>query len=227
MQYKNITYGKFISRPNRFIGIIEIDGVCQTVHIKNTGRCKELLVTGNKVILVPSNNPHRKTKYDLISVYKKDNLLINMDSFLPNAAVEEWLPKSLLFSDKAEIKREVTYGNSRFDLFVTDDDRKAFIEVKGVTLEENMHCHFPDAPTERGVKHIRELIRCVKEGYEAYIIFVIQMKGALSFSPNEKTHAEFGAALREAANSGVKILAYDCEVAPDKVEICSPVPIVL
>lgn len=227
MQYKNITFGTFISRPNRFIGIVEINGERHTVHIKNTGRCKELLVPGNKVILEMSDNPDRKTKYDLISVYKRDNLLINMDSFLPNMVVEEWLPQSGLFSENAVIKREVSFGNSRFDLFVTDGDRKVFIEVKGVTLEDNFHCRFPDAPTQRGVKHIFELINCVNEGYEAYIIFVIQMKGARSLSPNDETHKEFGEALRKAVQQGVNLLAVDCDVLPGKVEICNYIPIIL
>ncbi len=225
MKYKNITYGKFVSRPNRFIGIVEIDGIANTVHIKNTGRCKELLVPGSTVVLEKSENPARKTQYDLVSVYKNESIFINIDSQLPNGVVEEWLITSGIFSKNAVIRREVTYGNSRFDIFVSDGERNAFIEVKGVTLEDNMHCRFPDAPTERGVKHLRELINCVKEGYECYVIFVIQMKGALSLSPNDETHPEFGKTLREADKAGVQILAYDCIVTPDSVAISSSVPI--
>ncbi len=227
MEYKNIIFGTFISRPNRFIGIVDIDGVRETVHIKNTGRCKELLLSGNKVVLEKSDNPERKTAYDLVSVYKKNDLLINMDSQLPNGLVAEWLPESGLFSKNAIIKREVTFNNSRFDLFVEDGVRKAFIEVKGVTLEENGHCRFPDAPTERGVKHIRELIECAKQGYEAYVIFVIQFRGALSLSPNDETHKEFGNALREAFEKGVKVLAYDCIVTDTTVNINSRVNVIL
>lgn len=227
MEYKNITYGIFVSRPNRFIAVVDIDGVSKTVHVKNTGRCKELLVRGNRVVLEISDNPCRKTAYDLVSVYKKSDILVNMDSQLPNSLVAEWLPKSGLFTTNAMIKREVTYYNSRFDLYVEDGDRKAFIEVKGVTLEKDGHCLFPDAPSERGVKHIRELIKSVSEGYEAYIIFVIQMKNALSLSPNDDTHKEFGAALREAYEKGVKILAYDCNVTDTTVSIASQISVVL
>lgn len=227
MEYKNITNGTFVSRTNRFIGVVDIDGKRETVHIKNTGRCKELLVRGNTVLLEKSGNPHRKTAYDLVSVYKKNDLLINMDSQLPNCLVAEWLPNSGIFSKGAEIKREVTFNNSRFDLYVEDGERKAFIEVKGVTLEKDGHCRFPDAPTERGVKHIRELIECVRQGYEAYAVFVIQFSGALSLSPNDETHKEFGEALREAFENGVKVLAYDCDVSPTKVNIRSQIRVIL
>ncbi len=227
MEYKNITYGTFVSRPNRFIGIVDINGNRETVHIKNTGRCKELLVSGNKVLLEKSDNPARKTAYDLVSVYKNEDLLINMDSFTPNTVVAEWLPGSGIFSSKAVIIREVTYKSSRFDIYVKDGDRKAFIEVKGVTLEDNGHCRFPDAPTERGVKHLNELISCVKDGYEAYVIFVIQFSGALSLSPNDETHKEFGVALRNAEKCGVNILAYDCFVTDTSVNINAHVKVIL
>ncbi len=227
MKYKNIVYGTFFSRANRFVGKVIINGVPETVHIKNTGRCAELLVEGNKVILEAADNPLRKTKYDLVSVYKGNTRLINMDSQLPNACVEEWLKKSAMFSENAIIRREVTYGNSRFDIFVSDGNRKAFIEVKGVTLEKENRCYFPDAPTVRGIKHINELIKAKAEGYEAYIFFVIQMKNVLSVSPNNITHPQFGAALSKARENGVSIIAYDCDVLPDSVEIAEEIPVFL
>ncbi|MBQ4153623.1 MAG: DNA/RNA nuclease SfsA [Clostridia bacterium] len=226
MTYKNIVSGRFISRPNRFIAKVNINGQEETVHVKNTGRCKELLIPGCKVFLAPSENPNRKTKFDLIAVIKKTEnkeILINMDSQIPNLAAVEWLKKGTLFSKEALIKREVTFKNSRFDLYIEDDGRKAFIEVKGVTLENNGTAMFPDAPTIRGVKHINELIEAAKEGYEAYVLFVIQMKGAKEFKPNNKTHKEFGEALKRAYASGVKILAYDCNVTPSTIEINSPI----
>ena len=226
MTYKNIVSGRFISRPNRFIAKVNINGQQETVHVKNTGRCKELLIPGCKVFLAPSENPNRKTKFDLIAVIKKTEnkeILINMDSQIPNLAAVEWLKKGTLFSKEALIKREVTFKNSRFDLYIEDDGRKAFIEVKGVTLENNGTAMFPDAPTIRGVKHINELIEATKEGYEAYVLFVIQMRGAKEFKPNNKTHKEFGEALKRAYASGVKILAYDCNVTPSTIEINSPI----
>lgn len=231
MKYKHVVSAVFLERPNRFIAYAEINGVRETVHVKNTGRCRELLIPGNKIYLSAVDNPDRKTKYDLIAVEKlRENapsLLINMDSQIPNAAAEEWLKKGKLFSPNAEIRREVKYGNSRFDFFVSDGNRKVFLEVKGVTLEENGIAMFPDAPTERGVKHIRELMQCIKDGYEAYILFVIQMKGMTAFRPNDKTHAEFGKVLREADSAGVKILAMDCIVTPDSIELDEHVPVLL
>lgn len=218
MKYENIVKGEFIERPNRFIAEVVIDGKTETVHVKNTGRCKELLIKGRTVYLSRAANPERKTKYDLIAV-DKDGLLINMDSQIPNGAAEEWLKKGNIFSEKAVIKREVTYGKSRFDLYIEDDGRKAFLEVKGVTLEENGIVMFPDAPTERGVKHIRELISCMKDGYEAYILFVVQMKGVKYFCPNYKTHPDFADALKDAAKAGVNVIAAECSVAPDRIEI--------
>ena len=186
MVYRNIIKGIFEERPNRFIAKVFVDGELCTVHVKNTGRCRELLVKGAEVFLSVSDNPQRKTKYDLIGVKKarkgKKPLLINMDSQIPNDVVAEWLPDSGIFSQDAKIRREVTHNSSRFDFYVQDGNRKAFIEVKGVTLENNRVAAFPDAPTERGVKHIKELISCLDEGFEAYIIFVIQMKGIHTFS---------------------------------------------
>jgi sugar fermentation stimulation protein A len=217
MKYENIVKGVFLSRPNRFIAQVLIDGNEQTVHVKNTGRCKELLVKGNEVWLQKSDNPLRKTAYDLIAV-KKGDLLINMDSQIPNAVAAEWLKKGNLFSKQAVIKREVTFGNSRFDLFIEDGNRKAFVEVKGVTLENDGIASFPDAPTLRGVKHINELVKCTQCGFEAYIIFIIQMKGVHLFTPNYKTHREFGEALKSAQEKGVRIIALDCIVTESSIE---------
>lgn len=228
MQYKKIIKGIFKSRPNRFIANVEIDGVEETVHVKNTGRCKELLIENAIVYLSVSDNPSRKTKFDLVAVEKETEngiLLINMDSQAPNDMVAEWLPESGLFSKNAVIKREVTFGKSRFDFCVEDSGQKAFIEVKGVTLENNSIALFPDAPTERGVKHINELCSCVKKGYSAYIIFVIQMSGIKLFKPNDITHKAFGDALRSAEKCGVKILAYDSVVETDAAFINAPVKI--
>ncbi|MBQ4565936.1 MAG: DNA/RNA nuclease SfsA [Oscillospiraceae bacterium] len=227
MKYHTVIPARFLSRPNRFIAKVELDGREETVHVKNTGRCKELLIPGNTVYLALGENPKRKTKYDLIAVEKQPGLLINMDSQLPNAAAAQWLPKSGLFSEKAVIRREVTYGASRFDLYVEDGLRRAFLEVKGVTLEEEGLASFPDAPTERGIKHLRELSASLAEGYEAYVLFVIQMKGIHGFCPNEKTHPAFAAALREAAAAGVQVLAMDCLVTPDSMVVDQPVRVLL
>lgn len=216
MKYDNIVKGKFISRPNRFIAHVEINGKEEICHVKNTGRCKELLIPGVNVFLQENDNPNRKTKFSLITV-EKENRLINMDSQIPNKVVNEWLENGNLFKDITLIKPETKYGNSRFDFYVETKEKKIFIEVKGVTLEENGVVRFPDAPTERGVKHVNELCECKKEGYEAYIIFVIQMKGAMYFEPNMKTHKEFGYALKKAKNSGVNILALDCEVTKETI----------
>ena len=205
---------------------METDGEEMTVHVKNTGRCKELLLSGCTVYLEKAKNPERKTPYDLIAV-KKGEILINMDSQVVNGAAEEWIPKSGLFSPDAKVRREVTHGNSRFDLYIEDGDRKAFIEVKGVTLEKEGKAWFPDAPTLRGVKHLNHLSEVIAEGYEAYVLFVIQMKGITSFSPNDGMHKDFGDALRSAQKSGVNILAYDCKVTPDTIEIDSPVRVEL
>ncbi len=222
MKYTKIIKGSFLSRPNRFIAKVLIHGKEETVHVKNTGRCKELLIPGVTVYLYVSDNPLRKTKYDLIAVEKiregKPPLLVNMDSQVPNTVAHEWLRKCGLFSEKAIIRREVTYGKSRFDFYIEDGERKAFLEVKGVTLENNGVASFPDAPTERGVKHINELISAVSDGYEGYILFVIQMKEISYMMPNDITHKAFGDALREAEKMGVKILAVDCIVTPDSIK---------
>ncbi|MBQ8207673.1 MAG: DNA/RNA nuclease SfsA [Clostridia bacterium] len=223
MNYKNIKIGEFIDRPNRFIAHVLLDGEAVTVHVKNTGRCKELLKKGSKVYLSETDNPERKTKYDLIAVQKVYDdgrcELVNIDSQAPNTAAYEWLKKGELFSSSASVRREVTYGDSRFDLYIEDGERRAFIEVKGVTLERGGFALFPDAPTERGIKHVSELAKSIADGYEAYVLFVIQMKGVHTFSPNDETHKAFGDALRNAYKEGVKILAYDCIVTEASIEI--------
>lgn len=225
MKYKNVVKGTFIERPNRFIAKVDIDGNIHTVHVKNTGRCRELLIKGSTVYLAKSDNRERKTLYDLIAVEKKrenkEPLLINMDSQVPNVVAEEFLIKGNLFSENAIIKREVTYKNSRFDLYIEDNGRKAFLEVKGVTLESDGIAMFPDAPTIRGVKHINELVSAIADGYEAYILFVIQMKGVKLFKPNAKMHKEFADVLSFAKKNGVKVLAVDSIVTKDSIEIDS------
>ncbi len=226
MKYKRIKKAVFISRPNRFIAEVDIDGKKETVHVKNTGRCKELLVPGTDVILEESDNPNRKTKYDLICV-KKQERLINMDSQVPNKAAMEWIANGGFFPEKVKIKGEQTYGNSRFDLYIESPMRKAFMEVKGVTLEEDNVVRFPDAPTLRGIKHVEELIRCISDGYEAYLLFVIQMKGVKYFEPNWSTHPEFGEVLIKAKEAGVKILARDCIITENTIDIKDEVPICL
>lgn len=231
MQYRNVVQAKFLTRPNRFIALVEINGREEVVHVKNTGRCRELLLPGCKVYLERAANPDRKTKYDLIAVEKErpglPPLLINMDSQIPNQAAEEWLKSGALFSQNAIIKREVTYHNSRFDFFLTDGDRKAFLEVKGVTLESHGIASFPDAPTERGVKHLQELSHCLLDGYDSYLLFVIQMQEITGFRPNDVMHPDFGKSLRAAQKNGVQLLAMDCDVTPDSIMLRKPVPIVL
>ena len=222
IKYNEVKKAIFLERPNRFIAKVLIDGNEEIVHVKNTGRCKELLVSGSTVYLSVSNNPKRKTKFDLIGVDKiieNGILKINIDSQIPNDVVCEWLKKGKLFSDKANIKREVFYNKSRFDFYIEDGNRKAFLEVKGVTLEENGIAMFPDAPTERGIKHINELIEAVNNGYEAYIFFVIQMNGVRLFTPNCRTHLEFCNALKKAYKNGVNILVYDSIVTNDSIDI--------
>lgn len=226
MKYKNTLPAVFIDRPNRFIAHVQLGDHVETVHVKNTGRCRELLVPGAEVILERSGNPSRKTKYDIICVNKAGRL-INMDSQIPNRAAEEWIRNGGLFPEEREVFREKTYGNSRFDLYVESGKRRAFIEVKGVTLEQDNVARFPDAPTLRGIKHIEELIRCQEDGYEAYLLFVIQMKGIVRFEPNWETHREFGETLQRAANAGVHILAMDCAVTEDSIEIRDAVPVCL
>ena len=225
MKYSNIERAFFKERPNRFIAYVEIAGQKETVHVKNTGRCAELLQPGATVYVQKADNPERKTQWDLIGV-KKGKRMINMDSQIPNKVVEEWIRKGNLFPHATLIRPETTYKQSRFDLYVEEGERKIFIEVKGVTLEIDGVVKFPDAPTERGVKHIKELCEALEDGYEAYVFFVIQMKGVKYFTPNMVTHAAFGDALRNAQEQGVRILAYDCKVGKDSIEIHKEVPVV-
>lgn len=226
MKYERMKKGNFVSRPNRFIANVIIDGKEEVCHVKNTGRCKELLTPNACVFVQESDNPNRKTKFSLIGVIKGERY-INMDSQVTNIVVREWIEKGNLFENVTLIKPEKKYGNSRFDLYVEAGERKIFIEVKGATLEEDGIVRFPDAPTERGVKHINELCECIKDGYEAYIIFVIQMKDVEHFEPNEKTHKEFAEALRKAQKAGVNIIAVDCEVTEDSIDIRDNVKVVL
>ena len=258
MKYNRIVSGTFLQRPNRFIAHVRINGTEEICHVKNTGRCRELLVPGCTVYCAVSDNPQRKTKFDLIAVEKavdnqsfadkqnvaannassvsvsndaltsngKSNtgpgrtLLVNMDSQAPNAAAKEWLQSEASPFGKLDvIKPECKYGNSRFDFYLEKEKRKIFLEVKGVTLEDNGVVLFPDAPTERGIKHLQELIRCHAEGFETCVLFVVQMENALYFTPNRKTHPQFADALCEAQNAGVQLLAYTCKVTPDEMKI--------
>ena len=218
MKYNNIVMGVFISRPNRFIAEVEIGGTRKICHVKNTGRCKELLIKGASVILEKSNNAARKTEYDLIAVYKEEQL-INIDSQAPNKVFGEWLKNNGYFDELTLIKPECRYKNSRFDFYLESHGKKLFVEVKGVTLEKNGIVLFPDAPTERGIKHIYELIDATENGYEAYIFFVVQMKHCLYFTPNKETHPEFASALKLAEEKGVIIKCVNCHVGCDSLVI--------
>ena len=218
MIYKNIKTAKFLNRPNRFIAHIEIDGREEICHVKNTGRCKELLTENATVFVQEADNPSRKTRYDLIGVVKGERM-INMDSQIPNKVFREWAENSGYFGDITLLKGEKTFENSRFDFYIETEKDKIFVEVKGVSLEEDGVVLFPDAPTERGVKHINELMSAVADGYEGYILFVIQMKEISCMMPNDITHKAFGDALRSAEKCGIKILAVDCIVTPDSI-IC-------
>lgn len=225
LKYGKIVEGTFITRPNRFCATVEIDGNETVCHVKNTGRCRELLLSKSRVLLEESSNPQRKTKYDLVAVYKGDRL-INMDSFAPNLAVGEWLAGGGLGFIPDLLKSESTYKNSRFDFFAQKENRKCFIEVKGVTLEKDNVVLFPDAPTLRGVKHLQELCECIKDGYEAYVIFVVQMKDVLYFTPNREMHKEFADALIVCRDNGVNVRCVDCNVTRDGMEIRDEVKIV-
>lgn len=231
LKYENIVNGIFLERPNRFIAIAEVDGKAEKCHVKNTGRCKEILVPGAELYLQDhwtdeKPDSKRKTRYDVIAV-KKGNQIVNVDSQVPNKAVALWLAEGNIFSKTAVIKPEQKYGNSRFDLYIEDGDRRAFMEIKGVTLEQDGVARFPDAPTQRGVKHVQELCRCRKDGYEAYIFFLIQMKGVHRLEPNWRTHEAFGKALQEAQNCGVHILACDSVVTEDSIAVGEPVEVSL
>ena len=233
MRYSGCVGGRFVSRPNRFIAHVELEGAQVVAHVKNTGRCRELLVPGTRVYLVPAENPARKTQFDLVAVEKAREglppLLINMDAQAPNQVFREWAQGGGFVPDLSLLRGETTYGNSRFDFYweASNSNRKGFVEVKGVTLEREGRVYFPDAPTQRGVKHLEELMACRAAGYEAAVCFVIQMEQADSFSPNDATHSAFGQALRQAAEAGVTILARRCQVRPDSLEMGGPVPVLL
>ncbi len=229
MKYEHIVEGRFLERPNRFIAYVEIGGKREKVHVKNTGRCRELLQDDAQVFLSYSDNESRSTAYDLVAV-KKGDRMVNMDSQAPNVAVKEWLKVGEthpVFGNITYVKPETTYQNSRFDFYVECDERKLFIEVKGVTLENDGEVRFPDAPSERAVKHVEELVKARQDGYEVYVLFVIQMQGVKYFMPNDKTDPKFAKALWEARKQGVNILAYDCKVTKDSMEIGEPVPVYL
>ncbi len=225
MKYGYVADAVFLQRPNRFIAQVLLHGQEETVHVKNTGRCKELLVPGAKVYLEKGQNPARKTGWDLIAVEKGDRL-INMDSQLPNKVAEEWLAQGGL-GQFSQLLREQTWGASRLDFCLKDARRTKYVEVKGVTLEEGGRVYFPDAPTARGVKHLEELTRIRREGMEAAVLFVVQMKGVSSFSPNDATDPAFSDALRRAKDAGVEIAAIDCLVRPEEVTPGQRVPVIL
>ncbi len=224
MRYDRIITGRFLNRPNRFIAYCEIDGNVEKCHVKNTGRCKELLVKGAKVFLSVPDNPDRSTKYDLIAVMKGDRL-VNMDSQIPNGVAEEGLRKIPMFSGVTDIRREFTYGDSRIDMMADDGERRYLIEVKGVTLEQDGVVRFPDAPTERGVKHIRELMRSTEDNFTPCLLFVIQMDDVRHFEPNRATDPEFADALKEACEAGVTVLAYTCDITPESIVLKEPVEV--
>ncbi len=223
MHYENMIAGQFLARPNRFIAHVQINGKTEIVHVKNTGRCRELLPQGAEVWCQHWDTLTRKTKYDLISV-RKGRRIINMDSQAPNHAVQEWLIAGGL-GDIDDLKWEYTYGDSRFDFSFFKDGRRCFLEVKGVTLENDGVCAFPDAPTERGVKHLKGLTKLAQEGFGAYVLFVVQMENVLYLHPNDDTDPAFGAALREAAAAGVQILSMECTVTPETMTISKPVEV--
>ena len=226
MYYSNIQPAIFLRRPNRFIAHIEVNGIEEVCHVKNTGRCKELLTDRATIYVQHHDDDKRKTKYSLIAVEKGD-LLINMDSQAPNKVVGEWIKEQEPFGEVKLLKPECKYGNSRFDFYLETATDKMFIEVKGVTLEEDGIVRFPDAPTERGIKHLEELVACTKVGYRAAVIFVIQMEGMRHFEPNYKTHPAFGEALKRAQTEGVEVLAYECSVTPDTLAITKAIPVQL
>lgn len=226
MRYHAITAGRFVARPNRFIAHVETEEGLQVVHVKNTGRCRELLVPGATVYLERGTNPHRRTAFDLIAV-EKGGRLINMDAQAPNKVFAEWAAAGGFQPDVRAVRSEYVYGDSRLDFCLETARGHHLVEVKGVTLEENGAARFPDAPTERGVKHVRELQRAVESGLDATLFFVVQMEDIHSVAPNDETHPAFGAALREAAAAGVNVCAYDCAVTPDSLLIRRSVPVIL
>ncbi len=231
MTYNHICPAIFLDRPNRFIAHVELGGRRETVHVKNTGRCRELLVPGGRVYLEKSDNPNRKTRYDLIAVEKarkgQPALLVNLDAQAPNRVFRELIEAGGFLPGVQMIVPESTYGNSRFDFYLEAGGQRVFAEVKGCTLEEGGVCRFPDAPTERGRKHVRELIVCREQGYQTWVCMVVQMEGMREFRPNDRTDPAFGRALREAAAAGVQIRAYGCHVEPDSLQITNEIPVIL
>lgn len=225
MQYAHVRPAVFQARPNRFVARVLLDGKEETVHVKNTGRCRELLVPGARVYLAEGDNPARKTRYDLVAV-EKGELLVNLDSQAPNKVFAQWAQAGGFRPGLTLLRPETTWGNSRFDFYWEDAaGQRGFVEVKGVTLEEEGHVRFPDAPTLRGVKHLEELVRARAEGYETAVCFVVQMEGMVDFAPNDATHPAFGAALRRAAAAGVTVLAMECAVTPGSLAIRRPIPV--
>ncbi len=224
MKYTNIVEGIFISRINRFTAKAKINEQIETVHVKNTGRLIRLLQCGSKAYFQKSDKPDRKTKYDLISVeYNGD--IINVDSQITNYVAEEWINKKVLFPDLNYLRKEVKYGDSRFDIYLEHGDKKAFVEIKGVTLQENGIAKFPDAPTQRGIKHLYELMNCKEDGYEAYIIFIIQMSNIKWFEPATEIQEEFATTLNKAHQNGVNVLAYECNMTKDSIDIIKEVEV--
>ena len=226
MKYDNIKEGIFINRINRFTANIQIDKKTHLCHVKNTGRLRELLITGTTCFVQQVDRDQRKTKYSLIAV-RKQNRVVNIDSTAPNKVFYEWVKMGGFCEGITLINPEKTFGNSRFDYYIEAEDRKIFVEVKGVTLQKDGTALFPDAPTERGVKHLHELCECVKKGYEAYVVFVVQMKGVNAFSPNREMHREFADALFECRENGVNILCVDCDVSPDTLNISKRIDVKL
>jgi sugar fermentation stimulation protein A len=226
MNYPNIHQGRFLSRPNRFIAHVMLNGEEVVAHVKNTGRCKELLLPGAEVYLVEANQPTRKTKYDLVAV-KKQDYLINMDSQAPNQVFQEWAASGAFLPDLTLIRPEYRHGDSRFDFYLEQGEKRHLVEVKGVTLEENGIVRFPDAPTQRGVKHIEGLIAAKQEGFEPWLCFVVQLSPVKHMEPNDQTHPAFGDALRRAKAAGVHILAMECQVEPGRLTILREIPVKL
>jgi sugar fermentation stimulation protein A len=226
MRYENVLLGRFLSRPNRFVAHVLLETGLEVCHVKNTGRCRELLVKGAAVVLSQSRNPARKTRYYLVAVYKGDRL-INIDSQAPNRIFREWAEAGNFLPDLRLIRPEYRYGQSRLDFYAEAGEKKCLIEVKGVTLEENGAVKFPDAPTLRGAKHMRELAEALREGYECYAFFIIQMSCVKGFTPNWDTDPAFSQALCDARQSGVHVLAYDCLVGEDAIRMGEPVPVFL
>ena len=226
MTYPNIRSGKFLARPNRFIAHVEVDGATEVCHVKNTGRCRELLVPGATVWLVESDDPRRKTRFDLVAV-EKGALLVNMDSQAPNHIFREWVQAGNFRPGLKLLRGETTFGNSRFDFYWEDSEKRGFVEIKGVTLETDGVVRFPDAPTQRGVKHLEELMAAKAAGYEAAVCFIVQMEGMKHLEPNDATHPEFGQALRRCAAAGVEVFALECETAPGYVKAVREIPVKL